>query len=618
MTEHNAPLDGNFTIALLNQVEDLDGDGIEDHYDPDDDGDGFSDATENAYGSDPRDPNSVANVAPTSELNGTSIFENQPAGTIIGQLSATDPDAYATLSYAIVDANGSPLSLDANGTLRALVSFDFETNLSSHSIRVKVTDEHNASLESNFTITILNQVEDLDGDGIEDHYDSDDDGDGFSDASEIAYGSDPMDFNSVANAAPTSLELNGSTLFENQPIGTLVGRLFASDPDANASLSFTLVQGEGSEDNQLFYLEGNTLRSQATFDYEASAAPPRPASASPESDDTHPAPPGHPNDSGSTASNHPQENASSGSSPGTILDQNLTQAPSTQAQHGNHSHPDALVNSSPTPPEPSESNASRRAGESFGFETQPTFFKVRIRVTDEHNASLEKAFVIKLLNQVEDFDGDGVEDAFDPDDVVYLMPELGTIEATLLENGRVSLSARFKANSDFALPSFAFELSGNSDFKNDLRTIPGLVEQDQIHGSVPDLKPGASYHVRLLATHRAKQTRSASVSFQTEPVIKHWWESESPTESGWRASPWLGSFRPYANGWIYHLELGWAYAQSDGKDGLWLWMEAEGWVWSAPHCWPHIWKDRSNNWLYFVREQEGKSALYDYSTESFR
>ena len=116
------------------------------------------------------------------------------------------------------------------------------------------------------------------------------------------------------------------------------------------------------------------------------------------------------------------------------------------------------------------------------------------------------------------------------------MPELGTIEATLLENGRVSLSARFKANSDFALPSFAFELSGNSDFKNDLRTIPGLVEQDQIHGSVPDLKPGASYHVRLLATHRAKQTRSASVSFQTEPVIKHWWESESPAESGWRVS----------------------------------------------------------------------------------
>ena len=33
--------------------------------------------------------------------------------------------------------------------------------------------------------------------GIEDAYDTDDDGDGFSDVDEIAYGSDPMDANSI-------------------------------------------------------------------------------------------------------------------------------------------------------------------------------------------------------------------------------------------------------------------------------------------------------------------------------------------------------------------------------------------------------------------------------------
>ena len=251
--EHNASLDGNFTVTLLNQVEDLDGDGVEDHYDPDDDGDGFSDATEIAYGSDPRDPNSVANAAPNSlELNGSTILENQPAGTIIGRLSGTDPDANATLSFSLVDGNASGLSLDANGTLRALVSLDFETNANSHGISVRVTDEHNASLDGNFTITLLNEVEDLDGDGIEDHYDSDSDGDGFSDATEIDYGSDPRDPNSVANAAPNSLELNGTSILENQPVGTLVGQLYATDPDANSSLSFTLVPGKGSEDNHLF------------------------------------------------------------------------------------------------------------------------------------------------------------------------------------------------------------------------------------------------------------------------------------------------------------------------------------------------------------------------------
>jgi len=618
--EHNATLDGNFTITLLNQVEDLDGDGTEDHYDSDDDGDGFSDATEIAYGSDPRNPNSVANAAPNAlDLNGSSILENQPAGTFVGKLLAIDPDTNATLAFSFL-SGGNLFYLDANGSLRTLHVFDFETNASSYAISVRVTDEHNASLDGNFTIALLNQVEDLDGDGTEDHYDNDEDGDGFSDATEIAYGSDPRDSNSVANAAPNALDLNGSSIQENQTAGTLVGHLLASDPDANASLSFSLVKGKGSEDNHLFYLEGAKLLTLATFDFEAGAAPPASQSSPPESNDTRPAPPGSLNDSESNASVRQPEKDSSVSSPTPIPDENqsIAQTPSSHADDGNLSFSSPLGNSTPTGPELPDSNSTRRAGESFGFENQATLFKVRIRVTDEHNASLEKAFVIELLNQIEDFDGDGVEDAFDPDDVVYLMPELGTIETILLENGRVSLSVGFKANSDFALPSFAFELSGNADFKGNLRAIPGLVEQDQIHGSVPDLNPGTTYHVRLLATHRAKQTHSSSTSFQIPSVVKHWWESESPAESGWRTSPWLGSFRPYTNGWIYHLGLGWAYAQSDGQDGLWLWMEAEGWVWSAPQCWPHLWKDRSTNWLYFVKQHEGKPALYDYVTESFR
>ena len=60
-------------------------------------------------------------------------------------------------------------------------------------------------MEGNFTVSLLNVVEDLDGDGVEDFYDSDDDGDGYSDAEEVAYGSDPRDAASVANAQPVGL-----------------------------------------------------------------------------------------------------------------------------------------------------------------------------------------------------------------------------------------------------------------------------------------------------------------------------------------------------------------------------------------------------------------------------
>ena len=79
-----------------------------------------------------------------------------------------------------------------------------------------MADEHNFSIDRSFTINLLNIVEDNDQDGVEDHYDPDDDNDGFSDLDELSYGSDPFDSKSVANAAPDSLDLNGTTILENR------------------------------------------------------------------------------------------------------------------------------------------------------------------------------------------------------------------------------------------------------------------------------------------------------------------------------------------------------------------------------------------------------------------
>ena len=106
--------------------------------------------------------------------------------------------------------------------------------------------------------------------------------------------------------------------------------------------------------------------------------------------------------------------------------------------------------------------------------------------------------------------------------------------------------------------------------------------------------------------------------FQTDAGFRHWWEADPASEAGWRQSAWLGAYRPYPSGWIYHLGLGWAYASPDGHGGLWFWTGSEGWIWSAPHSWPHIYSNRSADWLYFIKEREGKPALYDYSTQSIR
>jgi hypothetical protein len=262
------------TIRVTNVVEDNDGDGIEDAHDPDDDNDGFSDATELAYGSNPLDANSTANASPT-DLNASSPFqtpENQPIGTIVGQLTASDPDSKDTLTFTLVgdDNDNQHFAIETNGTLKTATVFDFESN-SSFTIRVKVRDQHNVWIKKDFTVQITNVIEDNDGDGIEDANDPDDDNDGFSDTAELAYGSNPLDAKSTANASPTQLIADSNlSILENSPTGTTIGTFSAQDIDTNTTLTYSLIEGNSPNQSQEFSLDSNgTLSSAILFDYES-------------------------------------------------------------------------------------------------------------------------------------------------------------------------------------------------------------------------------------------------------------------------------------------------------------------------------------------------------------
>ena len=201
-------------------------------------------------------------------------------------------------------------------------------------------------------------------------------------------------------------------------------------------------------------------------------------------------------------------------------------------------------------------------------------------------------------------------------DIVYLMPEIEPVTVALSDNNRVSFAARFTQNSDFLTPAFAFELSPDSDFNRTLSSITGLVQKDQVHGSLYNLQPATTYYVRILATHRAKTMRTGSTHFETVPKAKLWWES-APKESGsWRVSPWLGTFLPDASGWIYHSEMDWLYVQAGPKDDLWLWQPKLGWLWTAQDVFPHLYGHRISDWYYFLKKEDGTPWFYDYTDES--
>ncbi|MDA3832807.1 MAG: cadherin domain-containing protein [Spirochaetales bacterium] len=108
-----------------------------------------------------------ANSTPTDiSLSDANVQENQPSGTTIGTLSTTDPDIGNTFTYTLDSGAGSTnngsFTIDVD-QLKTAASFDYESK-SSHSIRVRTTDQGGLWHEKIFIILVNDVDEILKGD----------------------------------------------------------------------------------------------------------------------------------------------------------------------------------------------------------------------------------------------------------------------------------------------------------------------------------------------------------------------------------------------------------------------------------------------------------------------
>ena len=73
------------------------------------------------------------------------------------------------------------------------------------------------------------------------------------------------------NLAPTNITLSNDTIEETASVGTEVGNFSTEDPDAGDEHTYALVSGDGSNDsdNVRFDISGNTLITDAEFDYDS-------------------------------------------------------------------------------------------------------------------------------------------------------------------------------------------------------------------------------------------------------------------------------------------------------------------------------------------------------------
>ena len=172
------------------------------------------------------------NEAPVVNAATLSLPENSANGTSVGTATFSDQDAGQTHTFAITGGNtGGAFQIDP-GTGEITVAdtndVDFETN-HPFSLTVEVTDDGSPNQSGSNTVTVnLTNV----------------------------------------NEVPTDVALSSLNVPENSAIGTTVGTLSATDPDAGDTHTFSLVPGTGDTDNSRFTVDGTALKTAETFDFE--------------------------------------------------------------------------------------------------------------------------------------------------------------------------------------------------------------------------------------------------------------------------------------------------------------------------------------------------------------
>ncbi|PJE01524.1 MAG: hypothetical protein CK429_35370 [Mycobacterium sp.] len=268
------------------------------------------------------------NEAPSDlALSAFTVDEGAVAGTVVGTLSALDPDAGDALTYTLDDDSGGLFELvgtEIRVTDSSLLDFELAT---SHVISVTATDAAGLAISQSFEIAVADVNEAPDtlvvvGDVVEENaaqgtlvasveatdpdagdtvsYSLADDAGGRFEiiGSDIlvASGAD-LNFEALSshditviatdtgglerfltvtinvadvNEAPEALALDGQAVLENSAAGTLVGTLSATDPDSGDLLTFALADDAGG----LFEIVDNEVRvaAGAVLDFETATS----------------------------------------------------------------------------------------------------------------------------------------------------------------------------------------------------------------------------------------------------------------------------------------------------------------------------------------------------------
>jgi len=185
----------------------------------------------------------------TTQDAAPSVTSTSPADTATGVpiganivINFSEPVTATGSSFTLDCPTGTPQAFTVSGSPGSAITLDPTANL---------------SLNTTCTVTVIaDQISDTDPIDPPD-------------TMTVNY---VFSFTTAADQAPTDINLSNSSVNENQPSGTTVGTLSTADPDVGDTFTYSLVSGTGDTDNGSFQIVGDTLKTNAIFDFETKSS----------------------------------------------------------------------------------------------------------------------------------------------------------------------------------------------------------------------------------------------------------------------------------------------------------------------------------------------------------
>ena len=220
-----------------------------------------------------------------------------------------------------------------------------------------------------------------------------------------------------------------------------------------------------------------------------------------------------------------------------------------------------------------------------------------MRTTDQHGASLDAVLQVTATNAY--------------------APIVRTLPTAANENGIITLGGTVLSDGNTPVTRVGVQTSDNLRFEDAVSLVATQSANFSVQAS--SLLPGARYYVRAFATNAEGTTLGAIKRFYTQEAASTpapWWNDAKESAGGWRESDWFGTFIPYDNGWLYHVDFGWLFVIKDGSSGLWAWKKESGWHWTSQGTFPHLYRNDTKAWLYFLASKDGQPYFYNHTTGS--